>query len=330
MIDTTVTYLGMRLKNPLVVGASPMVDQLDTVRQLEDAGVSAIVMHSLFEEQIERERHAAFECFDDTSYVSAESTSVMPNPDEFRLGPDAYLDQIQRIKHAVAVPVIASLNGATPGGWLEYAGLIQQAGADALELNIYEVVTDPEETCAEVEARLLELVRIVKHTVKIPVAVKLSPFFSALPNFAREIQRAGADGLVLFNRFLQPDIDPEQLTIARMALSNPSELLLRLRWLAVLSSQLRVSLSASGGVHSAVDVVKAVMAGADTVQMVSALLQRGPRYAAEVLAGLVQWMDEHGYDSLEMMRGSMNLVRCPDPRAYERANYMRLLQTWQG
>jgi dihydroorotate dehydrogenase (fumarate) len=328
-MDLTTTYMGFELPHPLVPGASPLVDNLDMVRRLEDAGAPLIVMHSLFEEQISAEELATVRALDEFGESNAEAQSYLPSPREFALGPDAYLEQIQRIKGAVDVPVIASLNGTTEGGWLRYARLIEQAGADGLELNVYELATDPEEAGEWIERRALRMADAVKTSLSIPVAVKLSPFYSSLANFARRLDGLGIDALVLFNRFYQPDIDVEALEVRRVQLSSSAELLLRLRWLAVLSGRVRAALAASGGVHTVADVVKAVMAGAHAVQMVSALLQRGPEYLAEVRRGLAEWLEAHGYDSLRQMHGSMNLIRCPDPKAYERANYVRILQSWQ-
>lgn len=307
-----------------------MVDDLDTVRRLEDAGVAAIVMHSLFEEQIEMEQGRTLH--DIQSHVDAfsEASSFFPEPAEYRLGPQTYLDQIRRIKEAVQVPVIASLNGISASGWLDYAKLIEQAGADALELNVYYVATNPNEDGAAVERRTLDIVRAVKQVIRIPVAVKLSPFFSSLANFAAGLESAGADGLVLFNRFYQPDIDIEELEVRNeLHLSDSSELLLRLRWLAILSAQRKLDLAVSGGVHTATDAVKAIMAGARTVQVVSAILKSGPQHLDTLRSGLSQIIEERGYASLSEMHGCMNLVRCPDPAAFERGNYMRILQNWR-
>ena len=260
----------------------------------------------------------------------AEAVSYFPSPEEFRLGPENYLEQIQKIKKTVGVPVIASLNGTTPLGWLDYAKQIQQAGADALELNVYFMATDPVETGESLERRTLDLVKAVKSTVKIPVAVKLSPFFSALPHFAKSLETAGADALVLFNRFLQPDIDIENLEVApAIELSTPFELRLRVQWLALLYGNLRIPMAASGGVHSTEDAIKAVMAGASGVQLVSAVYKQGPEVFAKLVKGMSQWLSDHEYDSLVQMRGSMSLQKCPNPKALERANYMRVLTGWK-
>ncbi len=331
MIDLKTTYLGLELSSPLMPGASPLADGLDSVRRLEDAGAAAIVMRSLFEEQILREEQGALALEAGTAHTSPEAAGYFPAPDEFALGPDAYLAQLARIKAAVRVPVIASLNGTTPAGWLHWASLLEQAGADALELNVYALATDPTEPGASVEDRTLAMVRRVKAAVRIPVAVKLSPFYSSLPHFAERLEAAGADGAVLFNRFYQPDIDPEALeAVPTLHLSDASELLLRLRWLAVLAAQRKCSLACSGGVHAATDAVKAIMAGAHAVQVVSALLQRGPAHLRVLREGLAHWMEEHGYESVAQMTGSMSLARCPDPAAFERANYLRVLQGWRS
>jgi len=330
-MDLSTTYLGMKLPHPLMPGASPLVDDLDTVRKLEDAGAAAIVMHSLFEEQIVREQVAAFVHTESHGYSFAEALSYFPSTEAFALGPDEYLDQIRRIKQAVDVPVIASLNGYTLGGWLDHARLMEQAGANALELNVYQVATDLEEDARTLEDRSIQMVEAVRSAVRIPVAVKLSPFYTALAHFTRRLDDAGADGLVLFNRFYQPDIDAEELQVRRtLHLSTSSELPLRLRWLAILSGKLRSSLAVSGGVHSVDDVVQAVMSGAHAVQVVSALLKLGPSYLADLRQRLAVWLEEHEYHSLRQMQGSMNLEACPDPRVYERANYMLTLQGWRG
>jgi dihydroorotate dehydrogenase (fumarate) len=331
-MDLSTRYLGLDLSHPLMPGASPMVDDLDTVKRLEDAGASAIVMHSLFEEQIRREQVSAFVHTESHEQSFAEALSYFPSSDAFALGPHEYLEQLRRIKAAVSVPVIASLNGYTLGGWLDYAKLMQEAGADALELNVYQLATDADESGHAVEERTIEMVRAVRGAVKIPLAVKLSPFYTALGAFAQRLDNAaGVDGLVLFNRFYQPDIDIEELQVRRaLHLSHSSELPLRLRWLAILSGRVKASLAVSGGVHTVVDVIQSVMTGAHAVQLVSALLQRGPDYLAKLRQELAEWLEEHEYDSLRQMQGSMNLESCPDPRVYERANYMLMLQGWRA
>jgi dihydroorotate dehydrogenase (fumarate) len=330
-MDLSTTYMGLRLSSPLMPGASPLVDDLDAVRRLEDAGASAIVMHSLFEEQITGEKLATIYHMELYADSYSEALSYFPRSDEFALGPDQYLEQIRQIKQAVSVPVIGSLNGTTPGGWVEYARQIEQAGADALELNTYFVATDPQETGWAVELRILEVVRAVADAVSIPLAVKISPFFSSLSNFVYRLDEIGIDGLILFNRFYQPDIDTELLEAKpTLHLSDSGELLLRLRWLAILSRQVQANLACSGGVHTANDAIKAIMAGADAVQVVSALLRHGPEYLGVLRDEMVKWMEENSYTSLRQMRGSMGLSRCPDPQAFERANYMRTLHSWRG
>jgi dihydroorotate dehydrogenase (fumarate) len=256
--------------------------------------------------------------------------AYLPNPAIFSLAPDEYLEQIQRIRAAVSVPVIASLNGTTPQSWIEYARLIEHAGAHALEINIYYVPTDPREDAEDVERRTLETAEAVKNAVRIPVAVKLSPFYSSFANFASRLDATGVDGLVLFNRFYQPDFDVEALDVVpTVRLSDSAELLLRLRWIAILSGRTRASLAVTGGIHTALDAVKAIMAGAHAVQMVSVLLRRGPAHLKTVLTGLTEWLEEHGYESLRQMQGNMSLVRSRNPGALERANYMRVLQSWK-
>jgi dihydroorotate dehydrogenase (fumarate) len=329
-MNLSTNYLGLPLKSPLMPGASPMVDDLGVVKRLEDAGAAAIVMHSLFEEQITGERLATIYHMELYADSYPEALSYFPQRDEFALGPDQYLEQIRRIKAAVSVPVIGSLNGSTPGGWTRYAKLIEQAGADALELNVYDVATDPEETGAEVEARIVQLCRDIVHSVEIPVAVKLSPFFTSLASLASRLDGTQIEGLVLYNRFYQPDIDIETLSVQpTLKLSDSTELLLRLRWLAILSRQLSCDLCVSGGVHTARDAIKAIMAGASGVQIVSALLQNGPEYLSVIQEEMVRWMQENNYSSVRSMRGIMALDRCPDPRAFERANYLRVLQSWR-
>ncbi|MBI3819963.1 MAG: dihydroorotate dehydrogenase-like protein [Planctomycetes bacterium] len=325
-MDLSTTWLGLELPHPLIVGASPIVDDFDLVRRAEDAGAAAIVMHSLFEEQIELENitHDAIGAHGNSF---AEAATFLPKPHEFVLGPDAYLEQIRKLKKAVAIPVIASLNGATNAGWLHYAKLIEDAGADALELNVYTVGHDPEKTSMDIEQGVVDMVRRVVRETSLPVAVKLSPQWTSLTHFARELEAAGARGLVLFNRFYQPDIDPEHLDVAmRLHLSDSTELPLRLRWLALLSGRLSLSLAASGGVHTGLDAVKTVMAGAHAVQLVSSLLAHGPEHLAVVREQLTKWLEDHEYQSLRQAQGSMNLSRCPRPEMYERGNYIKILQ----
>jgi dihydroorotate dehydrogenase (fumarate) len=330
-MDLSTTYLGFNLPHPLMPGASPLVDDLDTVRRLEDAGAAAIVMHSLFEEQIENEEMATFGNLDRHGESFGEALSYFPPPSAFALGADDYLEQIRRIKEAVRVPVIGSLNGKSLGGWLRYARLIKQAGADALELNVYTIAADPGDDSSAIEGRTVEIVRTVRSVAHIPVAVKLSPFYTSFGHFAHRLDAAGPEGLVLFNRFYQPGIDIEELEVRReLHLSESSELPLRLRWLAILSGRTKASLAVTGGVHTVDDVVQSLMAGAHAVQMVSALLRHGPDHLAALRAGLAAWLEEHEYESLRQLQGTMNLLACPDPQAYERANYMHMLQSWRA
>jgi len=323
--------MGFKLPHPLMPGASPLVDDLDTVKRLEDAGAAAIVMHSLFEEQILRDSQATIYYTEMNANANAEAQTFMPAPDEFHMGPEQYLEHIRKIKAAVAVPVIASINGITAGGWSEYAKLIQQAGADGLELNVYNLATDLTESGPAVEKRTLDAVQNVKAAVSIPVAVKLSPYFSSVAHIVRQLEELNVEAVVLFNRFYQPDIDEEALEVApRLSLSDSSELLLRIRWLALLSGRVKPSLGCTGGVHTHIDAIKAVMAGAHGIQMVSALLRYGPEYLRTVRERMVQWMEKHEYTSLKTMQGSMGMLQCADPGAYERANYMRVLQSWRA
>ncbi|HSC29977.1 MAG TPA: dihydroorotate dehydrogenase-like protein [Vicinamibacterales bacterium] len=329
-MDLSTTYLGLRLAHPLMPGASPLADSLDMVKRLEDAGASAIVLRSLFEEQLTRAEYGRLHELLAQAKSFPEAISLLPLPQEFAFEPDRYLEQVRRIKSAVGVPVIASLNGTSPQGWVDYASQIESAGADALELNFYYVATDLNESGVDVETRLLEVVGLVRRRVTIPLAVKLSPFFSSLPHLAQRLDAVGADGLVLFNRFYQADIDPEaQEVVARLHLSTSEDLLLRVRWLAILSGHTKASLAASGGVHSGIDALKALMAGAHAVQMVSALIQHGPGYLALVLRDLERWLEAHEYGSLGQALGSMSLSRSRNPAALERGNYIRVLQAWR-
>ena len=324
-------YLGLHLEHPLMVGASPLANDMDMVRRMEDAGTAAITMPSLFEEQITREQHGTLYDMESGAESFAEATSYFAHVDDLRLGPDNYLDQIRKVKAAVKVPVIASLNGVTASGWLDFAKQIQQAGADALELNIYYLATSPLETAEIVERRMLDIVRTVRADVTLPLAVKLSPFFTSLAHFAKVLEGAGADAVVLFNRFYQPDLDIEALEVEpSLNLSSASTLRLRLRWLAVLHSHINIPMTVSGGVHTAEGALKATMAGATGIQLVSALLMHGPERLKAVREGMAQWMEEHEYESLDQMRGSLSLLKCPNPQAFERANYMRVLAGWKA
>jgi dihydroorotate dehydrogenase (fumarate) len=326
----TTDYLGLKLRNPLVVGASPFADNLNAAIQLQDAGASAIVMRSLFEEQIDMEQKALTYLLEMPAESYSEATSYFPHYEEYQLTPDHYLRQIQQLKSALTIPVIASLNGYRPGGWTDYARRFEGAGADAIELNLYHLVTDPTRGAAAVEEDMIETVRSVTSTVKIPVAVKLSAFHTAPTQFALALEQAGAAGVVVFNRFYQPDLNVEELEVQpQLKLSDPSELLMRLRWLAIMSPHVKGSLACTGGAHSAEDVIKSILAGAHAVQLVSVLLKNGPRYLSTILQGLKGWMDEHGYETVNEFRGAMNLKRCPDATAFERANYQKILQSWK-
>jgi dihydroorotate dehydrogenase (fumarate) len=329
-MDLSTTYLGLPLKNPVMPGASPLAGQLDTVRRLEDAGAGAVVMHSLFEEQITNDQLAEFAHTEHPAESFSEAVSYFPRMEDYILGPDRYLEQIARIKESVDIPVIGSLNGISIGGWTDHARLIEQAGADALELNVYYVATDPDEPGVAVEKRTLDILQSVKESVTIPVAVKLSPFFSSPGHFAKQLDALGAAGVVLFNRFYQPDIDIEELEAThRLDLSNSTELRLRLRWAAILHGHLKADIAVSGGVHTVDDIIKAIMCGANAVQVVSCLLKYGPSHIGSLINGLGHWLEDHEYESIDQMRGSMSLQHCPDPSVFERANYLRVLQLWK-
>jgi len=328
-MDLKTTYLGLELANPIVSGSCPLGANLDTVRLLEDAGAAAVVMPSLFEEEIMAAATAQME-MESAGAGFAEASSYIPNPDGYHVGPDHYLEHVQGAKEAVSIPIIASINGTSAGGWTRYAKKMEEAGADALELNTYYIATDANEPGSDVEKRTLDIVTAVKEAVSIPIAVKLSPFFSSLANFAKQLQEKGADGLVIFNRFYQPDLDIEELDVVpNLRLSTADELRLRLRWLAILSSQVELSLAATGGAHNAVDVIKATMAGAHSVQMVSALLIHGPEHIKRTLEAVDFWLTEHEYESLRQMQGSMNMSKVPDAAKLTRANYMKMLDSWQ-
>jgi dihydroorotate dehydrogenase (fumarate) len=328
-IDVSTRYLGLQLTNPFIVGASPLVDQLDTARRLEDAGSAAIVMHSLFEEQITAAEEGRIHHLDPFNKEFSAVLSYFPAPEKYALGPNEYLEQLRRIKSAVKVPVIASLNGTSAETWLLFGRQMEEAGADALELNMYEMATDPNQSGAAIERGLTKVVRELKHALKIPVAVKLSPFFTAFGHVAQELDRAGADGLVLFNRFYEPDFDIDALTVTpRIELSDSSELLLRLQWVAILYSRIRPSLALCGGVAHPNDGIKALLAGANTVQMVSAILRHGPSYLGVMRDGLIRWMESHNFTTLNDVRGRLSLANSPDPKAFERANYLRALSSW--
>lgn len=330
-MDLSTSYLGIPLKSPLVPSASPLTRQLDTIKRMEDAGAAAITLHSLFEEQIIRESHKLDFILEYGANSFPEALSYFPDVRSYNLGPDGYLEHIRRVKQAVDIPIIASLNGFSVGGWLNHARLIQEAGADALELNMYYVAADPEMDSSVVETMYLELIREIKRVVAIPVAVKVGHHFTAFSNFARRMAAAGADGLVLFNRFYQPDIDLEQLEIVpTVDLSSSQELRLRLRWVALLYGRIPTDLAVTGGVHTAQDVLKAMMVGANVAMMTSALLKQGVGHLTRVQQDLEQWMYLHEYESIQQMRGSMSHRTVAHPAAFERANYMQVLRGYES
>ncbi len=329
MIDLTTTYMGLRLKNPIVASASPLCDTVDKICFLEDRGIAAVVLPSLFEEQLILESESVDADLSRGAEAFSESSSFLPELGDYNLGPEGYLELIRKAKKSVSIPVIASLNGVTPGGWVRYARQMEQAGADGFELNIYSLVTDPARTATEVEMGYCALVRKMRENLNIPIAVKLSHFFSAFANFASHIDTSGANALVLFNRFYQPDLDINQLEVVpSLTLSHPSELLLRLHWTAVIYGHVSADIAVTGGVHRSEDVLKAVMAGASVAMMTSALLQNGVAHLDAVLRGIIQWMEEHEYESVNQMRGSMSQRNVSDPALYERANYMRVLSSY--
>lgn len=330
MINLTTTYLGLTLRTPLVPSASPLSEEIDNIKKMEDAGASAVVLHSLFEEQITHEVYELHHHLTQGTESFAESLTYFPEPQDFVLGPEEYLDHIRKAKAAVSIPIIASLNARTDGAWSEYAKHFEEAGADAMELNIYNIPTDMKLTGAQVEETYINIVKAVKAAVKIPVAVKLSPFFSNFANMARCLDEAGADGLVLFNRFYQPDIDLENLEVEpRVLLSTPQAMRLPLRWIAILYGRIKANLAATGGIHKAEDVIKMLMVGANVTMLCSALLKHGIDLIRVIENGMRQWMEEHEYNSVIQMQGSMSQINCPDPSAFERAQYMRALQSFK-
>ena len=327
-MDLSTKYLGLTLAHPFMIGASPLVDHLDTVKRLEDGGSAAIVLHSLFEEQITMAESGRIHQMDPFEKQFAEALAGFPVAERYALSPEEYLEHVQRVKAAVKVPVIASLNGMTAEAWLKFSTLIEQAGADALELNMYELVTDPSQSAAAIERQIRDVVIDLKHSLRIPIAVKLSPFFTAFGHLAQQLDRDGADGLVLFNRFYQPDIDVNAMAaVPRLELSTSAELLLRLRWIALLHGRLRCSLAATGGVATPNDGIKAVLAGAHAVQLVSSILRHGPAYFAAMREGLVRWMESKQFSSIDQVRGVVD-GRADGTSILERANYIRTLQSW--
>ena len=330
MIDLATTYLGLQLKNPLVASASPFSKKVSSARELEDAGIAAIVMYSLFEEQIIHESLELDHFLSRGTNSSPEAASYLPDTGVYSLLPDKYLDQIRKLKEAVSVPVMGSLNGVSQGGWTKYARLIQDAGADALELNLYYLPIDPTLQAEEVESSQAALVSSVKESIDIPLAVKLSPYYTSLPNFVNRLVQAGADGIVLFNRFYQPDFDIEELSVAHtLDLSTPPELRLPLRWISILYGGAKADFALTTGVHSHEAVLKAMMAGARVAMMASELLHHGAKRITEMLTGLTTWMTDHEYDSIRQMYGSMSQQSVAEPAAFERANYMKVLSSFQ-
>lgn len=329
MIDLSTVYLGLKLKNPLVVSSSPLTESLESIQRLEDAGAAAVVLPSIFEEQLTLEQDALDRDLNRGSESFAESLSYFPAYEDYRHGQDVYLAQIRRAKSACSIPIMASLNGVTARGWVRFAKEIEQAGADAIELNTYSLATGFVETSAMIEKGIVTLVRQVKEATTVPIAVKLSQQYTSVPHLAKELDGAGADALVLFNRFYQPEFDIENLDVRpRLVLSRPEELLLRLHWVAILYGDVRADLAVTGGVHSAQDVLKCVMAGSQVAMTASALLARGIPYLRTIESDLVRWMEEHEYESVRQMRGSLSRRAVPDPSAFERGNYIRTLSSY--
>lgn len=329
-MDLSTTYLGLKLKHPVVPSASPLSHSLDSIRRLEDAGAAAVVMYSLFEEQIEGESHLLDHYLNYGTDSYAEALDYFPEMDNYNVGPGAYLKLIQKAKAAVDIPIIGSLNGVSTGGWIEYARHIEEAGADALELNIYYIPTDPLMSGSEVEQLYLDVVQAVKQSVSIPVAVKLGPYFSAFANMALRLAQVGADGLVVFNRFYQPDIDLEQLQVTpNLVLSSAHELRLPLRWVAILAGRVPVDFAITSGVHTYEDVLKGLMAGAKVTMMASELLRNGVGRIGEITEAMTHWLEEREYTSVTQLQGSMSQQHVAEPSAFERANYMKVLQSWQ-
>jgi dihydroorotate dehydrogenase (fumarate) len=328
-MDLSTTYMGLPLRNPLVPAASPLSTDIGTIRQMEDAGAAAVVLHSLFEEQISFESQELDHYLRHGTESFAEALTYFPEPDDYRLGPDEYLEHIRKAKAAVGIPIIGSLNGVSLGGWIDYAKQMQQAGADGIELNVYFVATNPRLFSEDVDRVYVDILSAVKREVTIPVSIKLSPFFSAMAAMAKRLSAAGADGLVLFNRFYQPDIDLETLEVQpSLVLSSPHELRLPLRWIAILHGTLKSSLAANSGIATGHDVLKVIMAGADVAQVASVLLRRGVPHLATMLAEMQAWMTEKEYESIAQMKGSMSQKACAEPAAFERANYMKALNSY--
>ncbi|MBI1423409.1 MAG: dihydroorotate dehydrogenase-like protein [Gammaproteobacteria bacterium] len=329
MVDITSEYLGLKLKNPLVPSASPLSANLDSARRLEDAGAAALVMHSLFEEKIEYENSHLERFFHQQSLGHGEAESFHPVPDDYRTYQDDYLEHLRKLKSTLDIPVIASLNGITNGGWIEYGKLLQEAGADALELNVYYLAANHEETAQEVEQRYVEILHALKGHVTIPITMKLSPHFSALVNMVRQLELAGARGVALFNRFYQPDIDLDTLRVEpKLELSTSAESLLRIRWTAILYGQTRCNIAVTGGLRTYKDVLKALFAGADVTHLCSTLLQSGPEYLGRILQQMSEWLDSNEYASISQLKGSVSQQHAIDPAAFERANYINVLDSY--
>jgi dihydroorotate dehydrogenase (fumarate) len=330
MVDLSTKYLGLKLRSPLVVSASPLSRDADGVCRLEDAGAAAVVLYSLFEEQLRLEEMDLEYHLNAGTESFPESLTYFPKPSEFHTGPEGYLNHIRKVKASVSIPIIASLNGSTMGGWTKFAADIERAGANAIECNIYYIPTDARVTAYEVEKTYVEILRAVKSAVSIPVAVKLSPFFSNMANVAHRLDEAGADALVLFNRFYQPDIDLEELEIRpNVLLSTPHALRLPLTWIGILHGRIKADLAATGGVHGAEDVIKLLMVGANVTMLCSALMRHGVNHLRHVERELREWMEEREYESVAQMQGSMSQIKCPDPTAFERAQYMRAVKGMQ-
>ena len=329
MSDLSTSYLGLSLKNPLVVSPSPLCEDLGAIRKMEDAGASAVVLHSLFEEQLTLDSQDLDRFLTSGTESFAEALSYFPDMGQFKLGPEAYLEHIQKAKKAVKIPIIGSLNGVSTGGWVSFAKKIEQAGADALELNVYYIATDPDMSGPQVEQMYADLVRDVRGSLKIPIAVKLGPYFSSMASVARRLDQAGANGLVLFNRFYQPDFDLEKLEVTpNLNLSRSEELRLRLCWVAILSGRIKADMAITGGVHTAEDVIKSMMAGAKVAMMTSALLKNGIEHLKTVREGIAAWMEKHEYASIRQMQGSMSQKSVAEPAAFVRANYMKVLRSY--
>ncbi|MGQ9686030.1 MAG: dihydroorotate dehydrogenase-like protein [Thiobacillaceae bacterium] len=327
MIDLSTDYVGLSLKNPLVPSASPLTRDVDSVLRLEDAGAAAVVMYSLFEEELQAEDERAMRFLLHGELGHGEAASFLPEPAHYRSGLDAYLEQLTRLKQRLEIPVVASLNGTSLSGWVDLGRELERAGADALELNVYHVAADPQVSGPSVEARYISLLAELRAQVEIPIIMKLSPYFSSLPHFIRDLEVAGARGVALFNRFYQPDIDLEHLRIShQLHLSYPDEALLRIRWLAILHGRVDLTMAATGGVHSHQEALKMLLAGADVVHLASALLQRGPVCLTEILEDMRRWLEEKEYASVRQLKGSMSQKNLPDPAALERANYVRVIQ----